>query len=583
MSDLNSFSATDAKKFFDKYYVPSNMVVAVAGDVKAAQVMPMLEKYFGRLPASHKPDETTTTEPPQNSERKVVLMEKSQPLYLEGYHRPDYMTKDDAVYDAITDLMSEGRTSRLYRALVRDKKIASFSAGFSGLPGTKYPHLFAFYAFPLPGHTTQEVGDAIHVEIERLKKEDISDDELKMIKTRTKANLIRGLGDNEGLATQLAIYQTRYGDWRELFRSVDRIDKVTKADIRRVANETFNDTNRTVGVIETSSADKAASRDRIRCASITSHPIMIHQVKHPRVREVRNENGSARSLNDSRGRCFSCIPSKAAAQAANWKQIPIPPLPAFHPQQPKRIELSNGMVIFLQEDHELPLIDGTARIRGGSRNEPASKVGLVDIFGEVWRTGGTKTQTGDQLDDFLEVRAAKVETGGGPDSTTISLSCLKGDFDDVFKVFADLLQNPEFRADKLDLAQKQADDSISRRNDEAGGIAARESAKLAYGADNPYAREPEYATVAAVTRQDLIDWHNTYVHPNNIILGISGDFDAAAMEAKLRAAFESWPKGPELPKDEIQLPPGQARLLPDPERRCKPEQHPHGHARHHAQ
>jgi predicted Zn-dependent peptidase len=251
MSDLNSFSATDAKKFFDEYYVPANMVIAVAGDVKAAQVMPILEKYFGRLPVSHKPDETTTTEPPQNSERKVELMEKTQPLYLEGYHRPDYRTKDDAVYDAITDLMSEGRTSRLYRALVRDKKIASFSAGFTGLPGTKYPHLFAFYAFPLPGHSTQEVADAIHAEIDRLKKQDISDDELKMIKTRSKANLIRGLGDNEGLATQLATYQMRYGDWRELFRSVDRIDKVTKADIRRVANETFVDTNRTVGVIET--------------------------------------------------------------------------------------------------------------------------------------------------------------------------------------------------------------------------------------------------------------------------------------------------------------------------------------------
>jgi predicted Zn-dependent peptidase len=250
MSDLNSFSATDAKKFFDEYYVPANMVVAVAGDVKAADVLPILEKYFGRLPASEKSDETTTKEPPQNSERKVVLKDKSQPLYLEGYHRPDYMSKDDAVYDAITDLMSEGRTSRLYRALVRDKKIAAFSAGFSGLPGIKYPHLFAFYAFPLPGHAPQEVADAIHVEIERLKKEDISDEELKMIKTRAKANLIRGLAENEGLANQLATYQTRYGDWRELFRSVDRIDRVTKADIRRVANETFNDTNRTVGIIE---------------------------------------------------------------------------------------------------------------------------------------------------------------------------------------------------------------------------------------------------------------------------------------------------------------------------------------------
>jgi predicted Zn-dependent peptidase len=227
------------------------MVVAISGDVKAATAMQILEKYFGRLPAHPQPDEITTVEPPQNSERKVVLKEHSQPLYIEGYHRPDYRSKDDAIYDAITDLMSEGRTSRLYRSLVRDKKIASFSAGFSGLPGTKYPHLFAFYAFPLPGHTTQEVADAIHGEIDRLKEEDITDDELKMIKTRTKANLLRGLADNEGLATQLATYQTRYGDWRELFRSVDRIDQVTKADIRRIANATFVDTNRTVGVIET--------------------------------------------------------------------------------------------------------------------------------------------------------------------------------------------------------------------------------------------------------------------------------------------------------------------------------------------
>ena len=251
ISDLNHFSATDAQKFFDKYYVPSNMVVAVAGDVKSAQTMPILEKYFGRLPTRPHPDEETTTEPPQNSERKVVLKDRSQPLYIEGYHRPDYHSKDDAVFDAITDLLAEGRTSRLYRALVRDKKIAASSAGFSGWPAIKYPHLFAFYAFPMPGHTPQEVGDAIHAEIDRLKKEDISDDELKMIKTRSKANLIRGLADNEGLATQLATYQTRYGDWRELFRSVDRIDQVTKADIRRIANEIFVDTNRTIGIIET--------------------------------------------------------------------------------------------------------------------------------------------------------------------------------------------------------------------------------------------------------------------------------------------------------------------------------------------
>jgi predicted Zn-dependent peptidase len=252
MSDLTHFSASDAQAFFDKYYVPSNMVVAVAGDIKAEQAMPILEKYFGRLPARPRPDEATTQEPAQNSERRVVLKETTQPIYIEGYHRPDYRSKDDAVFDAISDLMSEGRTSRLYRSLVRDKKIASFSEGLTGYPGIKYPHLFAFIAVPLPGRKPEEMAAAIHEEIERLKNEDISDDELKMIKTRAKANLTRSLADNEGLATQLATYQARYGDWRELFRSVDRIDQVTKADIRRVANEVFVDTNRTVGIIDNS-------------------------------------------------------------------------------------------------------------------------------------------------------------------------------------------------------------------------------------------------------------------------------------------------------------------------------------------
>ncbi|HEV3306048.1 MAG TPA: pitrilysin family protein, partial [Candidatus Sulfotelmatobacter sp.] len=251
MSDLNSFSATDAQKFFDEYYIPSNMVVAVVGDVKPSEAMPIIEKYFGRIPSHEKPDERTTTEPPQNSERRVVLRQTAQPLYLEGYHRPDYRSKDDAVYDAIADLMSNGRTSRLYRALVRDKKIAADSAGFTGLPGNKYPHLFAFYAFPMPGHKPEEMGEAIHAEIERLKKEDISDEELKMITTRAKANLLRGLANNEGLAIQLATYQARYDDWRELFHQVENLDKVTKADIRRVANQTFVPTNRTVGIIET--------------------------------------------------------------------------------------------------------------------------------------------------------------------------------------------------------------------------------------------------------------------------------------------------------------------------------------------
>jgi zinc protease len=247
--------------------------------------------------------------------------------------------------------------------------------------------------------------------------------------------------------------------------------------------------------------------------------------------------------------------TSAFTQAANWKEIAVPPLPAFHPQEPKRFELPNGMVIFLQEDHDLPFINGFARIRGGSRSEPAAKAGLVSMYADTWRTGGTKTQDGDQLDDFLEARAAKVETGAGLDSTTIGMTSLKQDFDDVFKAFLDVLQNPEFREDKLEIAKKGAFDEISRRNDDTGSIVARESAKLGYGAQSPYARVPEYATIVAITRQDLLDWHKAHVFPNNMILGLSGDFDSAMMESKLRAAFGSWPKGPAVRQPEVPISP----------------------------
>jgi predicted Zn-dependent peptidase len=259
-SDLQAFSATDALNFFHQYYLPSNMVIALVGDLDPDQVMPIVERYFGEIPTKPKPTELTTVEPPQNSVREVKLNDPAQPFYVEGYHRPSYLDPDDAVYDAITDILSNGRTSRMYRALVRDQKIAAAAAGFSGFPGTKYAHLFAFYGVPLPGHTNQEIQKAIQDEIVKLKTQDVTDEELQMFKTRTKADLIRGLASNEGLAQQLAIYQTRYGDWRELFRYLDKVDKVTKADIRRVANKVFQDDNRTIGTIETTPGPAAAAK-----------------------------------------------------------------------------------------------------------------------------------------------------------------------------------------------------------------------------------------------------------------------------------------------------------------------------------
>jgi predicted Zn-dependent peptidase len=266
-SEVSQITATEAMDFHKKYYIGANIVVSIVGDVKASEALPMLEKYFSRVPAGPKPEEMTTVEPKQFAEKSLIIRDPTQPIYMEGYHRPDYRDPDNAVYDAISDILSNGRVSRLYRSLVRDKQIAAEAEGVSPYPSDKYPSMFVFFAVPNPGHTPQEMRDAIRAEIERLKTTDVTDGELAMFKTRTRADLLRGLADNQGLANDLAEYQTRYGDWRKLFLHLDDVDKVTKADIRRVANQVFIPSNRTSAWIETEAPAQAPAAAKAPAAT----------------------------------------------------------------------------------------------------------------------------------------------------------------------------------------------------------------------------------------------------------------------------------------------------------------------------
>jgi predicted Zn-dependent peptidase len=257
MSDLQNITRADAAAFFKKYYIPSNLTCVVVGDVNPKQVRAFAEKYFEPIPSGPKPAPLRTVEPPQNGERRVSLELQSQPILLIGYHKPDINSPDSAVYDAISSLLSQGRSSRLQRSLVRDKKISVQTAGIPGLPGQKYPGLFLFFSVPAQGHTNAESEKAIEAEIERLKKEPVSKEELDGVKRRARAGLIRGLSDNSSLAMQLANWQVLTGDWRDLFRQIDKINAVTPEDIMRVSKAVFVKSNRTVGTIEPLETAKA--------------------------------------------------------------------------------------------------------------------------------------------------------------------------------------------------------------------------------------------------------------------------------------------------------------------------------------
>ena len=173
------------------------------------------------------------------------------PLYLEGYHKPAATHADQPVYDAIDDILTNGRTSRLYRSLVRDQQIAVSVGAYGAYPGEKYPHMWLAYAVPGRGVSNQTVQKALRDEFQRLITTDVTDDELARFRTRAKAGLLRSLKNNLGLAMHLTDYHLLFGDWRELFRYIERFDHVTKADIRRVAKELFQPTNRVVGMIQT--------------------------------------------------------------------------------------------------------------------------------------------------------------------------------------------------------------------------------------------------------------------------------------------------------------------------------------------
>ncbi|HWC97299.1 MAG TPA: pitrilysin family protein [Candidatus Sulfopaludibacter sp.] len=226
------------------------------------------------------------------------------------------------------------------------------------------------------------------------------------------------------------------------------------------------------------------------------------------------------------------------------KPIPVPPV--------ESVVLPNGMRLYLLEDHELPVINGAARVRTGNLFDPPDKIGLATLTGMVMRTGGTKNQPGEELDKSLENVAAAVETSIAESSGSVSFSSLKENVDPVLAIFHDVITAPEFRQDKIDLAKNQLHSSVARRNDDPGSIAGREFSDRVYGKDSPYGWQMEHATIDAITRADMLNFYQRYFFPSNIMLAVWGDFDAKEMQAKLQKLFADWtvkqPPVPDFPK-----------------------------------
>ncbi len=255
MSDLESISRTEAEAFFDTYYAANNLTIALVGDVDPAEAARMAEQYFGRLPQKPEAPPVVTVEPEQLGERRVVLVEQAQPLFIAAFHRPSSYDPSDASFTVLDDVLSTGRTSRMHHALV-ETELALFATSIPTFPGDKYPTLFLLYAAPNQGVSPDSLESAMYAVVNELVENGMTQGELDRAKTRARADFISGLASNSGVAGQIAQEHALTGDWRNLFRKLDAIDRVTIGDVQRVAAETFRSANRSVAIIRNPEHDE---------------------------------------------------------------------------------------------------------------------------------------------------------------------------------------------------------------------------------------------------------------------------------------------------------------------------------------
>ncbi|MEW5901757.1 MAG: pitrilysin family protein, partial [Acidobacteriota bacterium] len=247
MSDLQSITRRDTYEYFKSYYSPSNLTVGIVGDVNPDEVFRLADLYFSRIPSGPKPEPVRTVEPEQWGERRVTVEAQAQPMLIIGYHRPDSRHKDSDALDALANIMGQGRSSRLYQALVKDQKAAVNVSSFNGFPGDKFPNLIAFYAVPAAGRTSAECLALIEAEIEKVKKEGVAADELTKFKRGEIKSLISQMRSNSQIAALLTYADVVLGDWKKVFDRIPQINAVTLEDVRRVATLYLKPKNRTVG------------------------------------------------------------------------------------------------------------------------------------------------------------------------------------------------------------------------------------------------------------------------------------------------------------------------------------------------
>jgi predicted Zn-dependent peptidase len=547
-SDMEHFSTQDAVRFHKRYYNPTNAVCVLVGDITVEKARHLAEVYFERYPAGNRAPEEVTKEPHQLGPRKSVryLRGARTPRLLIGFHTARMGTADFYALDALIMVLSHGRGARMSQNLVK-KGLAVEAWAYN--PDNRYggmlilggspiePEALKEETLPEPAKrktylkACEELGERLLGEAEKLKTEKVSERELQRIKKLNHRDLLDRLRRNESLAATLASLEVQVG-WRYLLTYLDEISAVTPEDIQRVAQKYITPENRT-----------------------TVYVIPGGELEQPPApyREIRSLSGAAAA---KRIKPASFENHSAYPTPKGWKH------PLSFDRQPQKIDYekadtadAHGVRVFYLPDRELPLIDVTLLVRAGAVDVQEGKTGLTDLFDNTIIQGGTKRHSPSELAMALDENAIQLSFSVNQEDTAIRLSVMKRDWDKGLALLKEILTQPRFDDDILQVAKEQALTALKRQGGDAQAVSMRE-AMVWHFKNHPYGRDPlrGLETIPKITKKDLTEFLRTYLVPSNMVASVAGDIDKVAAVQGLTELFQALPNT-EAPKRSLEEPP----------------------------
>lgn len=505
LEDLQAASMDDVQSFFRQYYVPNNTVLVLSGDFQEKQARDWIEKYFGWMPKGKDIDRPNPAQPKLEKEIRTTV-EDTVPLprrYM-VWHGVRAYSPDEPALDFLSNILSSGRTSRLQSSLVYGKEMVQQVGAFSGT--NEIAGLFQIQATARPGKSLDDIEKEINAEIERIKNEPPSAEEMSRTLNLIESQTIFGLQTVLGKAGQLATYKGYLGKSNWFQDDLDRYRKVTAADVSRVAKQYLTDNRLVMSFV-------------------------------PRQGEATR---AAREADEPKSKSEAVDEEKLAAQTA---ALPKPgPDPKLSLPKIEKTKLSNGLEIWMVEQKELPIVAMNMVFKTGSATEPADKTGISNFTAQLM-DDGTKSRSAEELTNQLrQIGITGINTGANWDSSNVSIQSLSKHFDKALELFADVIQNPSFPESELNSLKARSLVGLRQQRANPNAISNVVYNKVLYGA-HPYRRNNNEATIQAITRDDLIKQFEATYRPNNAVLIVAGDFDKGGLKAKVEKAFADWKPG----------------------------------------